>query len=104
MTRQMRQILIGVVAGLVIAVIAFAVTRAGDDTSGIDKSSYLAGYHDSFADSLLEATSESRGQIEAECDGMYRERWVGSGPRDIDRHSWVTGCADYVQNKDSRFG
>ncbi|MFD3563930.1 hypothetical protein ACFWVU_30345 [Streptomyces sp. NPDC058686] len=103
MTRRVCQILIGIVAGLVIAVVAVAVTRAGDNTSGIDKSSYQAGYG-VWEESLLPASSASREEIESDCDNLYRETRAGAGPRDIDRDSWVVGCADYVQNKESRFG
>ncbi|WP_428953878.1 hypothetical protein [Streptomyces sp. cg35] len=104
MGQQTRRILVGIVAGLAIAGVAIAVTNdGGADTGGLDKKSYLAGCHDSFADTYIPTDTRSRDEVELSCDAMYRRRELAE-PSYVDHRSWVVGCADFAQNKDSRFG
>lgn len=105
MSAQLRQIVIGVVVGVVLAGIgiAFAASHGGPDTGGLDKRSYTLGYRDAFGGAAIYLHG-SRDEIEAECDGLYGKLSRMYGGEEIVRADWVQGCADVAQDKDSRFG
>ncbi|MEU3860411.1 hypothetical protein AB0F03_24085 [Streptomyces sp. NPDC028722] len=96
--RQFLLWLIGLSA--VTLVITVSTSEGGHGTSGLDKRSYLHGYHDSFGDAYLPRSDEDRQTVEGRCQELW-SRFPGTG--DYNEKSWVTGCADFVEQKKSRF-
>lgn len=103
MTRQSKR-LVGIVLGVVaLAVVIYVSVSGGDDdgTAGLDRKSYQAGY-DAFGGAYLPPSDADRKTDEAQCEEMW-----GDVPSDqrvgLKEHDWVVGCADAVENKDSRF-
>lgn len=91
-------IVLGLVA--VVVVIKVAVGGAGGG-SGTDRKSYEKGYH-AFGDAWLPPSDEDRSADEARCE----ELWGQFPPDELDglkKADWVAGCADYIENKKSRF-
>ncbi|MEU0770533.1 hypothetical protein [Streptomyces albogriseolus] len=95
--RMSTSVLLGVVALLVIA--AVAVQGGGSGTAGLDESAYKAGY-DAFGGAYLPGSDEDREAVEARCELLWAEV---PGADQFEKESWVTGCADYVEDMDSRF-
>ncbi|MGI5136372.1 MULTISPECIES: hypothetical protein [unclassified Streptomyces] len=97
-------------AGILLALIAVAVVvsivlhSSNGDRSGLDGRSYKAGYH-SFGDAYLPKSDEDRKTTEAQCnDTWWREATKGDDQAGTyDKHSWVVGCADYLEQRKSRF-
>ncbi|MFE4554522.1 hypothetical protein [Streptomyces anulatus] len=86
------QILLGVV------VLAGCGSSEGG-VEGLDRVSYEAGF-EALGGAYLPPSDEDRATVEARCEEMF------GGVPDADdyvRHDWVAGCADFVENKDSRF-
>lgn len=102
MSRQSKRVL-GIVLGLAaLAVVIIVSVRGGDSgTSGLDRKSYQAGY-DAFGGAYLPPSDTDRQTDEAKCEQMW-----GDVPSDdragLKKHDWVVGCADAVENRDSRF-
>jgi hypothetical protein len=103
LTRREKR-LAGILLALVaVAVVVYAAVHGGGGTAGLDKRSYQAGF-DSFERANLPRSDAGRDADEAACDDLWRT-WA-NGVNDAytyDRHSWVVGCADYLEVKKSRF-
>ncbi|MGW3860235.1 hypothetical protein ACWEDZ_01950 [Streptomyces sp. NPDC005047] len=93
----MAGVLLGVAA--LVVVVAIAVRGEGDTAAGVDRPSYEAGY-EALGGAYLPPSDEGRATVEARCEEMYGGA-PDSGRYDLD--DWVAGCADFVENKDSRF-
>ncbi|MET7816243.1 hypothetical protein ABZT26_36075 [Streptomyces sp. NPDC005395] len=104
MTRQQKRamgLLLGVASLLVIIVVA--ARDGGSDTSGLDERSYKAGYG-AFGGANLPPSDEDREMVEIRCEEFFRPWAAGHDDAvTLDRDSWVTGCADYLEVRDSRF-
>ncbi|MEU9050226.1 hypothetical protein AB0D37_07435 [Streptomyces sp. NPDC048384] len=102
MSHRSRQIIIGIVVGVVAATGAVYATEGGAG-GGLDKRSYNLGYDEAFGGAYTETDTRARDEIKASCDDLF-STWVeASGKQGIMRGDWVEGCADAAQNKDSRF-
>lgn len=88
------------VAGVLLGVVALAGCGTSEEAvEGVDRASYEAGF-EALGGAYLPPSDEDRVTVEARCDEMF------SGTPNADeyvRQDWVTGCADFVENKDSRF-
>ncbi|MGW2936896.1 hypothetical protein ACWDA7_34745 [Streptomyces sp. NPDC001156] len=104
MTRLEKRLAGFLLALVVVAVVVYAAVHGGGGgTAGLDKRSYKAGY-DSLRGANLPPSVAGRRADEAQCDISWRSWANGVNDADTyDRHSWVVGCADYLEFKKSRF-
>ncbi|MFJ9719984.1 hypothetical protein ACIRPQ_29330 [Streptomyces sp. NPDC101213] len=103
MTRRHKRWAGLLVIAAALAVVVLAGLPGGDSAANLDERSYRSGYG-SWAGALFPAADEDRATVEAGCRTWWRDWAVGeedAGRYDV--RSWIVGCADYIEQKDSRF-
>lgn len=101
---QARQGVTGVVAGVLVAAAAVALTRGGDSTDGVDRISYEEGY-EAFGGAETAFFEKSQGELIAECHMLWRQYGLIYGAQDHERieTDWIAGCTDFTQHEESTF-
>lgn len=104
MRGQTRQVVIGVVAGVLIAAAAVVLTHGGDSTDGVDRISYEEGY-EAFGGAETAYFEMSQDELIAECHKLWRQYGLTYGAQDHERieTDWIAGCTDFVQHEESIF-
>lgn len=102
MVRRRYTRMAGILLGLVsLAVVVYLAVGGGEAEPDMDRQSYEEGY-DAFKDAWLPPSDQERASDEARC----MELW-GQFPSDelagLKKADWVAGCADYIENRESRF-